>query len=152
MLLAVCTLFLCPIADARVGESLDQLKKRWGEPKVIQTKIETKAYRFRNGLWVMGVVLHNGKAGYIEYVRLDRESGAPREITNFEVAAVLKLNGKGKEWKITDQDKGEIYYALPGNNDMWAVYDKSKVTLTVLSLAAGAKAATDAADKSVDGL
>lgn len=143
-------------ASARIGEGLDELKKRWGKCVPLKNHIGATYYAFQNKPWLIGVSLHEDKACYIEYQKLSKEggdiAGGVQKIVEHEIAAILKLNSNGEAWKVTSRDENKICYGLPSDPDMFASYDLDLKTLTVMSLTSAQKAAENAADKSVDGL
>jgi hypothetical protein len=83
-------------AYARLGETLEQCTKRYGKP----FKKKGNDFDFKkNGFIIHVIFLKNGKAGRIDFVKID--GGGPKmpgEITYNEKLLLLKANSQGKKW------------------------------------------------------
>lgn len=124
--LFISILFVClpGVAFARIGETLEQCKARYGEP-IIQENTHGMYVFIKSGFWIMVGFTADGKAGCISYRKMALDTlGQPQEITNDEIQTVLKLNSNtkwervielsftGRTWTNEDKSYAAVYSFL----------------------------------------
>src|SRR5260370_25579525 len=114
-LLALCA--LCTgTANARLGETLDQCKARYGEPIPIYTADAYDlfdTYLFSKGAYRISIVFIDGVAIQIVY-RKDLGS----RLNDLEVKNLLNLQGPGwTQWKEDSWYNDTMYAIYMGHND-----------------------------------
>lgn len=88
-------------ALARIGESQDECRARYGEP--VDSKPGSAIY-VKNGL-IICVEFHAGKADLLIFVKEKTDIlGTSEALSETEVSTLLKANGGGQEWKRLDAE------------------------------------------------
>jgi hypothetical protein len=86
------TLLTFTTASARIGETLEMCKQRYGEPTV-----HGEFYNFRKPPFVVTVSFYEGKADSESYGKADASG-----VSETEFEQLLKLNGGDRKWKRLD--------------------------------------------------
>jgi hypothetical protein len=106
-------------AFARIGETLDEVKHRYGEIKTDDTSADLHRLRFeRNGFRVTTIFVGD-RVGAIYFTKLPtQEHRTSEELSETEIQNFLNANGGGKEWKqVADRT-----WTAPGLS-AWYYYD-----------------------------
>ncbi len=156
LLLAVSFGSLTLNAEARLGETLEQCKARYGEP----VREMGGAYAFKKSGLLVVAEFYEGKASGILYqsTTLDT-SGRTVALSDGEIEALLKAEGGDQEWEKVGADSEQAIWRTSGGA-VAAVYHFKKRQLTVLTqeamerakAAQKAKADRAAAEKNRDWL
>jgi hypothetical protein len=86
-------------ALARIGETPEQCKARYGDPSKIIKEKKTMVFQ-KSGVLVI-VEFFNGKADTIGFRKLEQNVlGMSLEFSDNEIQNLLKANSGGKEWKM----------------------------------------------------
>jgi hypothetical protein len=80
-------------AYARLGETLEQCTKRYGEP----VRVINNRYAFKPIGFNIFITFVNGKAGEINISKIGK-TGKPENFTVGEIKLLLKANSQGKKW------------------------------------------------------
>jgi hypothetical protein len=96
----VCTLaaiaFTRLSVDARIGETLDELVRRFGPfPKPMTTSFGQEERDFSLKDWHIHVNLLNGRSACETYTI----TGEARELSHTDIDLILGANSRGKQWK-----------------------------------------------------
>jgi hypothetical protein len=106
-------------AYARLGETEAECIRRYGDP--IGRKDSSKLVIFsKNGLLIT-VQFHKGRADYISY-RKHREYPDPYWFSETEISTLLKANGRGQKWEMTQSPRE--------NGNHWVTEDRSLSAIT----------------------
>lgn len=88
-------------ASARLGETLEQCRKRYG--KEIEVDKENGAIAFEKKGWIITVMFLKGRAGALIFQHKKEPGGIFNpNISDVEIAALLKANGDGLKWTPSD--------------------------------------------------
>jgi hypothetical protein len=122
--IALFGLALTVPAFARIGETLDQAKQRYGKIKKDDTFKGLRRVEFeRNGFRVVAIFLDD-RIGAIIFSKLPTQTFRKSdEMSETEVQNFLKANGGEKEWK----QVAERTWTAPGLS-AWYFYDMSGPT------------------------
>lgn len=113
---SVFLLALC--ASARLGETADECKSRYGTPVSRDAKINSFTYA-KNGFTVMAC-FYNGKASFLSIEKSEKDDlGKPKEISKNEISSLLNANSNGKEWK--ELERSEL------SPKGWSTEDRSRL-------------------------
>lgn len=149
----ICLLLISSSAQARLGESLKSLEKRWGKCFVTKAEIGNSVYTFTHKPWIIHAVLWNDEAVMLQYQKIGQNEEGAIPIPESDVAAILKLNSGGKEWKKRDTEiKGVVMYLLPQNPNLIAFYEAKNKKVTLANQPLLEKAQEAQAKKNTDGL
>jgi hypothetical protein len=104
-------------ADARVGETFDELVKRFGptsKPLTTSFGVDDWVFNFKD--WVIHVRLLNGRSAWEQYYI----AGPSREFSQTDVDAVLGANSRGKQWKaVTEYDWDGMHAPVSPGYTAW---------------------------------
>lgn len=125
-------LFTVGIATARIGESLDQARVRYG--KETETDAEAGIMGFEKGGFVIGASFHKGRISALFFQHPKKNSDIfPPEISEVEIAELLKANGMGLEWEeVDDYDFVNAIYKL-SDGSRFASHDTVNNSLSILT-------------------
>jgi hypothetical protein len=137
----LCFLFLAVSAQARLGETVQEIENRYGKP-LKGVKAETPAsvagvYE-KNGFRII-VGFYQNKSYYEQISKIDPEKPSScLEISEAARGSLLQLNCKGCSWKGHAQETfspdGRSYYVTtykPSSELVAAVYDGDKKVFTI---------------------
>jgi hypothetical protein len=106
----------CASAFARIGETLEQCKQRYGQPY----KTTEQAVYFRKAPFHIAVIFYQGKAICVGYRMIEENAlGKGTEISDNEIEQLLKFNGADRQWK--RREVISMWYTLDGQ--LFAHYD-----------------------------
>ena len=114
--LIITFVFVSNLAIARVGETLEQCKARYGQP-IIQENTHGMYVFIKSGFYIMVGFGVDKKVACISYRKTGKDDlGQPQEITDEEIQIILKLNSN-KKW--------ERVLEISFTNKLWTNEDKS---------------------------
>jgi TPR repeat protein/S1-C subfamily serine protease len=106
----LCLCFLMP-AQAKVGETVPQLVKRFGKSYTIDSEASGKSYRFRSEKVSVDILVANG-VSVVETYFSDHPLTASGEPPNDIVRAILRINAPKARWTEIDAAAFGADYAL----------------------------------------
>lgn len=117
-------------AFARIGETTEQLTKRYGRPlKIIRNNLESRRYSFHGFTILVG--LEGGISQCEIYQKEDNSRMAEAEIQN-----LLQANAGRSEWRSEPEENASTYvYWSRDKKTRVAIYTLTGHTLTVTSKA-----------------
>ena len=116
--LFISILFVClpGVAFARIGETLEQCKARYGEP-IIQENTHGMYVFIKSGFYIMVGFGADKKVACITYRKTTKDDlGQPQEIADEEIQIILKLNSNKKWGRVLE---------ISFTNKLWTNEDKS---------------------------
>lgn len=95
MKLLIITLLLANILHARIGETLEQVKKRYGKIMYTsKTKLDWPIYSFKKNGFLIFVIIYKNKCACIRYLR---SSGIKGKFSNSIRKGLISANAAGKK-------------------------------------------------------
>ena len=135
-------------AEARIGETLEQCKARYGEAETQDAPPPAEqCYLFhKNGIMVV-VALVGGRAAQIVYAAVSPR-GESGELSGTQVTGLLAANSNGGSWTRSD-DVGPTVYWMRSDRQVVAVYEpiRGYLTLTTVAHMNACKALKDEQEK-----
>lgn len=123
--LALCT----HNASSRLGESVEQIEQRYGEPMQQEnTTREISGRKYKAKGFVISVMFFNGKSGAESFTKPTGEG-----IGEAEIEAILKANASGGEWILIDKIGSDKTWKLSDSTFAYFAPLKSPPTLIVMT-------------------
>jgi hypothetical protein len=92
-------LLAAPLASARLGETIDQCRARYGKETRIFKDEEGNIHEYAKAGFVIGILFYEGKAAVIIANKPPKGIlGIPDEITPAELESLISANGRGSAW------------------------------------------------------
>ena len=115
-----------PGAQARIGETFDQCKARYGEP--FGEVKEGERVTFRKSGFFVQVAFYQGKADMIGYIKFGGDGeqpaldGSAQPMSENEISIFLNVNSGGRVWR-TESSLGIRYTWVTEDGRLGAYYE-----------------------------
>jgi hypothetical protein len=122
LLCAVVLLISSPVSFARIGESLEECKARYGSLNPMSDKIGARAVQrdFRNKMMLTSVTFLDGKAACIDF-RKNVQSLRDSHFESREIDELLENNSAGLKWMLQWRDVTEARPYITKFGDTWTL-------------------------------
>lgn len=125
-------------ANARIGETLEQCKVRYGTPI---TESKSSAAFIKAG-FVIGVMFYEGKVDSLAIVKVEKDAlGKSIEMSDNEISQLLQANSGNRKWKEHTCSFDRSW--LTEDAQVVAIYEPSKRQLTIMTKDAAERSGAD---------
>jgi hypothetical protein len=122
--------------SARLGETIEQCRARYGKETRILKDSEGDIHEYSKAGFVIGIRFHQGKAAIIVANKPPQGLlGIPDEITPAELEALISANGRGSAWTKIEGDIVKDKWVSDDKRGL-ATYDTINNRLSLYDIAA----------------
>jgi hypothetical protein len=133
LLSVLCTSLAIAPVSARIGETLDSCKQRYGQPyDIFKQGVDVfgSGFYFRKPPFIISVGFFQDKAEVIGYRKIEENAlGKGADISDNEIEQLLKLNGGERKWERHEASTKRMWVTEDGQ--MIALYDPFEHFLSI---------------------
>jgi hypothetical protein len=140
---AAFAVLACSSATARIGETLEECKDRYGEVTVSTPAPEhfpegSIIHGFEKAGMTVAATIQDNKVVQIMFWKIEKDgAGKPQPLNDVEIRTLLDANGHGQEWEEAPANEipadTDAWYTRLGDKVVLAIHDKSAGRLTLVT-------------------